>query len=34
LKSSRLDPGSEAVLLERLVAERVSVPGMSEPKDG
>jgi hypothetical protein len=34
LKSSRLDPGSEAVLLERLVAQRRAVQGMSEPKDG
>jgi len=34
LKSSRLDPGSEAVLLERLVAQRRAAQGMSEPKDG
>jgi DNA primase len=44
LKSSRLDPGSEAALLERLVAQRRAVQGMveatdeqggtTEPKDG
>ena len=46
IKTSRLDSQSEAELLERLLAERraaqgmpetvepVSVPGMSEPKDG
>ena len=34
LKSSRLDPGSEAVLLERLVAQRRAAQGMPEPKDG
>ena len=44
LKSSRLDPGSEAALLERLVAQRRAVQGMAddtgnkggmaEPKDG
>lgn len=34
LKSSRLDPGSEAVLLERLVAQRRAAQGMSDPKDG
>lgn len=34
LKTSRLDSRSEAELLERLVAERRAVQGMSEPKDG
>jgi len=34
LKSSRLDPGSEAALLERLVAQRRAAQGMSDPKDG
>jgi hypothetical protein len=46
IKTNRLDSQSEAELLERLLAERraaqgmpeavepVSVPGMSEPKDG
>jgi DNA primase len=41
LKSSRLDPGSEAALLEQLVAQRRAVQGMTdvdegmtEPKDG
>jgi DNA primase len=34
LKSSRLDPGSEAALLEQLVAQRRAVQGMSDPKDG
>jgi DNA primase len=41
LKSSRLDPGSEAALLEQLVAQRRAAQGMtgslggtSEPKDG
>ena len=34
LKSSGLDPGSEAALLERLVAQRRVAQGMSEPKDG
>ena len=34
LKTSRLDSRSEAELLERLVAERRVVQGMSEPKDG
>ena len=34
LKTSRLDPGSEAELLERLVAERRTVQGITEPKDG
>ncbi len=41
LKSSRLDPGSEAALLEQLVAQRRAIQGMtgslggtSEPKDG
>ena len=34
LKSSRLDPGSEAALLEQLVAHRRAAQGMTEPKDG
>ena len=41
LKTSRLDPGSEAALLEQLVAQRRAVQGMidvdegmTEPKDG
>ena len=34
LKSSRLDPGSEAELLEQLVAQRRAVQGMTDPKDG
>jgi hypothetical protein len=34
LKSSRLDPGSEVALLERLVAQRRAAQGMSDPKDG
>lgn len=34
LKTSRLDAGSEAELLERLVAQRRVAQGMSEPKDG
>ena len=34
LKTSRLDSRSEAELLERLVAERRVVQGMTEPKDG
>ncbi len=34
LKSSTLDPGAEAELLERLVAQRRAVQGMSEPKEG
>lgn len=41
LKTSRLDPGSEAALLEKLVAQRRAVQGMTEfdegmtePKDG
>jgi len=34
LKTSRLDPGSEAALLERLVAQRRAAQGMTDPKDG
>ena len=34
LKTSRLDSRSEAELLERLVAERRVVQGMTDPKDG
>lgn len=34
LKTSRLDSRSEAELLERLVAERRAVQGMTDPKDG
>jgi DNA primase len=34
LKTSRLDARSEAELLERLVAERRTAQGMSDPKDG
>lgn len=34
LKTSRLDAGSEAELLERLVAQRRVAQGMTEPKDG
>lgn len=34
LKSSRLDPGSEAALLEQLIAQRRAVQGMTDPKDG
>ena len=34
LKSSQLDPGSEAALLEQLVAHRRAAQGMTEPKDG
>jgi DNA primase len=34
LKTDRLDSRSEAELLERLVAERRIVQGMTEPKDG
>lgn len=34
IKTSRLDPRSEAELLERLVAQRRVVQGMSEPKEG
>jgi hypothetical protein len=41
LKTSRLDPGSEAALLEQLVAQRRAVQGMTDvdegmtdPKDG
>jgi len=34
LKTSRLDPDSEAELLEQLVAQRRAVQGMTEPKDG
>ncbi|NCY01409.1 MAG: hypothetical protein EBX36_00460 [Planctomycetia bacterium] len=41
LKTSRLDPGSEAALLEQLVAQRRAMQGMThvdegmtEPKDG
>ncbi|NBV44482.1 MAG: DNA primase [Planctomycetia bacterium] len=34
LKSSTLDPGAEADLLERLVAHRRAVQGMTEPKEG
>ncbi len=34
LKSSALDPGAEADLLERLVAQRRAVQGMTEPKEG
>jgi len=34
LKTSRLDPGSEAELLEQLVAQRRAAQGMTDPKDG
>ncbi|RLS75479.1 MAG: DNA primase [Planctomycetota bacterium] len=34
LKTSQLDAGSEAELLERLVAQRRVAQGMTEPKDG
>jgi DNA primase len=34
LKTSRLDPGSEADLLTRLVAQRRAAQGMTDPKDG
>lgn len=34
IKSSRLDAGSEAELLERLVAQRRVVQGIAEPKEG
>ena len=34
LKTSRLDPGSEAELLERLVSQRRAAQGMTDPKDG
>ena len=34
LKTSQLDPGSEAALLEQLVAQRRAAQGMTEPKDG
>ncbi len=34
LKSSGLDPGSEAELLEQLVAQRRAAQGMTDPKDG
>jgi hypothetical protein len=34
LKSSGLDPGSEAVLLEQLVAQRRAAQGMADPKEG
>jgi DNA primase len=34
LKTSRLDAGSEAALLEQLVAQRRAAQGMTEPKDG
>ena len=34
LKTSQLDPGSEAALLEQLVAQRRAAQGMSDPKDG
>jgi hypothetical protein len=34
LKTSQLDPGSEAALLEQLVAQRRAAQGMTDPKDG
>ncbi|NDC62565.1 MAG: DNA primase [Planctomycetia bacterium] len=34
LKTSRLDAGSEAALLEQLVAQRRAAQGMTDPKDG
>ena len=34
LKTSRLDPDSEAELLEQLVVQRRAVQGMTEPKEG
>ena len=34
LKTSQLDPGSEAELLEQLVAQRRAAQGMTDPKDG
>ena len=34
LKTSRLDPGSEAELLEQLVVQRRAAQGMANPKDG
>ena len=34
LKTSRLDPLSEAAILEQLVVQRRAVQGMTEPKDG
>ena len=34
LKTSRLDPGSEAALLEQLVVQRRAAQGMANPKDG
>ncbi len=34
LKTSRLDPGSEAALLEQLVVQRRAAQGMTNPKEG
>lgn len=34
LKTSRLDPNSEAALLEQLVVQRRAAQGMANPKDG
>ena len=34
LKTSRLDPGSEAALLEQLVVQRLAAQGMTNPKEG
>jgi DNA primase len=34
LKTSRLDPGSEAELLEQLVVQRRAAQGMTEPREG
>jgi hypothetical protein len=34
LKTSRLDPSSEATLLEQLVSQRRVAQGMTEPKEG